>query len=309
MAVSLFNRANNGEFIVKENGKYIKKKYKPDTVFDKSFVPYLIMFLCAAIDLTFFLDLFKWISYENMFMIAMEVAGMVFAFDVVPIYCGIQFRRVKQGINKDKFLIWIAMAVFVIACATNIALRIISVKVISADTSAATFFGTSVTDTVTEVSPATVAVTVFACVVPLLTSIGSFFISYMCYSPLKVRKKNLEELLSSKEDDIRRFNAYLDEYDADSEHAEHLKDDDYKKYAEMKKLQRAKVITYCTYVRQKLQEHLGDPTSINVLSEEDYTAVIKRLDEILAAIDATDSVSEPSDAEDEIQFESKKYAA
>lgn len=310
MAASVFYRDNNGEFIKNGLNNHIKKKYKPDTVFDKSFVPYLIMFLCAAIDITFFIDLFKWISYESVFIVAMEVAGMVFAFDVVPIYCGIQFRRVKQKISKDSFLLWLAIGVFVIASITNIILRVISMKVISGDASATSFFGTAV-ETNNDVSPETVALTIFASVVPFLTSIGSFLISYMCYSPLKIKKRNLEELLSEKSDEIRRVEAYIAEYDADLAFAEHLREDDYKKYLEMKNAHRAKIVTYCTYVRQRLQEHLADPTAINALSEENCAAILERLDTVLNAFEQSEDplTTVDSDSTDETQHKPEIIAA
>lgn len=104
----------------------------------------------------------------------------------------------------------------------------------------------------------------------------------------KVRKRAVEEMLTEKNDEIRRLDAILSEYDADPEFAEHLREDDEGKYEEMKKMQRAVVINYCEYVRQKLKEHLANPTSINALSEETCVAILDRLDRELAALDRTE---------------------
>ena len=57
------------------------------------------------------------------------------------------------------------------------------------------------------------------------------------------------------------------------------------KYEAMKKMHRAVVINYCEYVRQRLKEHLANPTSINALSEETCVAILERLDRELAALD------------------------
>ena len=54
----------------------------------------------------------------------------------------------------------------------------------------------------------------------------------------------------------------------------------------MRQLQRAKVVSYCQYVRERMKEHLGDPTSNNVLSEEHACeAILKRLDSELTCLE------------------------
>jgi hypothetical protein len=78
---------------------------------DKSFVPYLIMIFCAVVDASVFISMFKLISYDSPFMLGIEVAGFLFAFDVVPLYIGIQLRRLKQEISKDWFILWLALSV------------------------------------------------------------------------------------------------------------------------------------------------------------------------------------------------------
>lgn len=285
---SLLRKDHNGEFIYNELNSHIGKKYKADTPLDKSFVPYLIILFCAIVDASVFISLFKMISYDSPFMLGIEVAGFLFAFDVVPLYLGIQLRRLKQGISKDRFILWLALVVCVLACVMNIALRLTTIEQMSPDLSAAStsYFGT-VTEEMADrsVDPTAIALTIFGIGLPMLTSIGSFFISFLTYNPLKVRKRAVEELLNEKNDEIRRLDAILSEYDADSEFAEHLREDDEGKYEEMKKMQRAVVLNYCEYVRQRLKEHLANPTAINALSEETGIAILERLDWELAALD------------------------
>lgn len=283
---SIFSRSSNGEFIYNELNTHTSKKYKADTPLDKSFVPYLIMIFCAVVDATVFINLFKLISYDNTFMLGVEVAGFLFAFDAVPLYLGIQLRRLKQGISKDKFILWIALFVCAVAVVLNVFLRISTIDLMSPEAGSAStsYFGTVAEQTTSaETDPAAIALTVFGICLPVLTSCGSFFISYLTYNPLKVKKRAAEEMLAEKTDEIRRIDAFISEYEANIDFAEHLKEDDDMKYLEMQKYQKALVVGYADYVRQRLKEHLGDPTSTSVLSEETCIAILDRLEKELAA--------------------------
>lgn len=278
----------NGEFVYHGLNSHISKKYRADTPLDKSFVPYLIMAFCAIVDASVFISLFKMISYDSPFMLGVQVAGCLFAFDVVPLYLGIQLIRIKQGLSKDRFIMWLALVVCVLACVMNVVLRLMTMEQMSPDLSSATtsYFGTVAQESqTTSIDATAVALTVFGIILPVLTSVGSFFISYLTYNPLKVRKRFEEEMLVEKKDEIRRLDAILTEYDADTEFAERLVQDDEGKFEEMKKMQRAVVISYCDYVRQRLKEHLATPTAINALSEETCVAILARLDQELAALE------------------------
>ena len=292
---SLISIDRNGEFVYHGLNSHTSKKYKADTPMDKSFVPYLIMALCGTIDAACFINLFKLISYDSPFLLAIQVAGFLFAFDVVPLYLGIQFRRIKQGLSKDKFIMWMALVVCAMACVLNIVLRLMTMDQMAPDLSSAaiSFIGTT-SQGVQESEAAGVNATALGLalvgiVIPFVTSLGSFFISYLTYNPLMVRKRNQEELIAEKKDEIRRLDAILFEYDADTEFAEHLIQDDAGKYEEMKKMQRALVLSYADYVRQRLKEHLANPTAINALSEETCVTILERLDRELAALDKAEA--------------------
>lgn len=289
-ANSLISIDRNGEFIYHGLNSHMSKKYKADTPLDKSFVPYLIMVLCGTIDAACFINLFKIISYDSPFLLAIQVAGFLFAFDVVPLYLGIQFRRIKQGLSADKFILWLAFIVCAMACVLNIALRLMTMEQMAPDLSAAatSSIGTAAQGVQEEdagVDATALGLALVGIVIPFVTSLGSFFISYLTYNPLLVRKRNEEELLAEKKDEIRRLDAILFEYDADPAFAEHLVQDDAGDFEGMKKMQRALVLSYCDYVRQRLKEHLADPTAINALSEETCAAILERLDRELAALD------------------------
>ena len=285
---NLISVDHNGEFVYHGLNSHVSKKYRADTPLDKSFVPYLIMAFCAIVDASVFISLFKMISYDSPFMLGIQVAGCLFAFDVVPLYLGIQLRRIKQGLSKDKFIMWMALVVCILACAMNVVLRLMTMEQLSPDLSSATtnYFGNAAQESqAIGIDATAIALTIFGIVLPVLTSVGSFFISYLTYNPLKVRKRFEEEMITEKKDEIRRLDAILAEYDADTDFAEHLVQDDEGKFQEMKKMQRALVLSYCDYVRQRLKEHLANPTAINALSEETCVAILERLDRELAALD------------------------
>lgn len=285
---NLLSINRKGEIVYHGLNAYTSKKYKADTPLDKSFVPYMIMAFCAVVDASVFISLFKMISYDSPFMLGIEVAGFLFAFDVVPLYLGIQLRRIKQGLNKDRFIMWLALAVCITAFLMNVVLRIITIDKMSPDLSSniTNYFGTVTQDTLDAgVGSTAIALTIFGTGLPMLTSVGSFFISYLTYNPLKIRQRNQEEMLSEKRDEIRRLGAILIEYDVDEKFAENLVSDDQGNFNEMKKMHRAKVLGYCDYVRQRLKEHLANPTALNALSEENCIAILERLDRELLAFE------------------------
>ena len=195
---NLISIDHNGEFVYHGLNSHVSKKYRADTPLDKSFVPYLIMAFCAIVDASVFISLFKMISYDSPFMLGIQVAGCLFAFDVVPLYLGIQLRRIKQGLSKDKFIMWMALVVCILACAMNVVLRLMTMGQLSPDLSSATtnYFGNVAQESqAIGIDATAIALTIFGIVLPVLTSVGSFFISYLTYNPLKVRKRFEEEMI------------------------------------------------------------------------------------------------------------------
>ena len=73
---------------------------------------------------------------------------------------------------------------------------------------------------------------------------------------------------------------------------------------EMKMLHRALVISHCDYVRERLKEHLGNPTSNNVLSESSCETILARLDKELGLLNAqnNDELVPVEPIEEEIKY-------
>lgn len=287
---SILTLNRNGELIDNGLNSHIKMRYKSDTPLDNSVVPYIIMLICATVDTVVFLSLFKLLSFDSPLMLGVQVTGLLFAFDIVPIYLGIQLRRMKQNLSEDKVIFYLALGVCAVALIVNIILNIMTIDLMNPDVSSTTtsYFGTVTEDVATkELDPATIALTIFRITCPILTSVGSFFISFLTYNPLKIRKRTAEEVLFNKIDETRRLKAILHEYDAYSNSENILRINDEGKYEEMQKMHRAKAINYCEYVRLRFKEYLANPTSNNALSEETCIAILKRLDQELATLNNT----------------------
>lgn len=308
----VLTKNRNGEFVYEGLNEHVKKQYKADTPLDNPVVPYIIMLFCATVDAACFISLFKMISYDSMFMLGIQVAGFLFAFDVVPIYLGIQHRRIKQNLTKDRIVLYLALGVCATAFIINIILNVMTIELMNPDLSSAAtnYFGTATEQVASEsIDPSAIALTIFRIGCPVLTSVGSYFISYSTYDPIKTRKRTIDETIVEKKDEIRRMEALIDEYKADPDFAENLRNDDERKYEEMKNMHRALVINYCIYVRQRLKEHLANPTSTNALSEEDCIAILQRLDRELETLNQSEnSCGSNDDSSNEERF-IKNYIA
>lgn len=292
----LCNVNADSEIIYQRLNYDTKKKYAADSPFFHSVVPYLMLFLCGTIDFFVFKSMFNMISYDDDIMKGFCIAGLLFGFDILPIFIGIQARRLRQGLNRDRFVLLIALAVTVLTVTLNIGLRIAAMDEMSPEdvSVGVSYFGSigdaednmeTGTETEDDVDTTALALALFGCFLPVLTSAGSFCISYLTYDPLMIRKRRAEILIHEKKDEIRRFNAILFDYEADAGLAERLRLIDEGKYRETFKLQIAKVMGYCDYVRQCLKEHLAAPTANNALSVDEYEIILGRLDAELAALD------------------------
>ena len=88
----IWSMNKNGEIVNEHLHKNNLKRFKADTPFDNSIVPYLIMIFCATVDGFVFYSLFSRISYDSPVTLGVQISGFLFGFDVVPIFIGIQYK-------------------------------------------------------------------------------------------------------------------------------------------------------------------------------------------------------------------------
>ena len=133
------------------------------------------MLFCAIVDTACFISLFKMISYDSMFMLGIQVAGLLFAFDIVPIFLGVQHKRIKQNLTNDRIVLYLALGVCTTALLINIVLNVMTIDLMNPDVSSMTtnYFGTTEPTKSESLAPSVVALTIFRIGCPVLTSIGS----------------------------------------------------------------------------------------------------------------------------------------
>lgn len=277
----------NGELLYQGLNAHIIQKYKPDNLMEKSWVPYLIMVICAAVDGACFITLFQMISYDSPLLLIFQVVGFLFAFDVVPIFAGIHFQKMKQKLTNDKFILLIAVIVFAVAFLMNTVLRFMTMDILIPDLSSASmgFEMTSQETETSNTSATALSLTLVGIVIPFVTSLGSFFISYILSNPILSKKKKLEKLITIKNDEIRRIDAILSEYEADAAYADHLIASDDGKFHETIKFELTKLLGYCEYVRGEIKVHLAHPIANRALSEEVGDKLLERIDRELVALE------------------------
>ena len=289
----IWSMHSNGEILYERMNQQTKKKYAPDSLFYYAVVTFLLMLLCGATDFYVFNSLFKTIAYDNETIRIFSIIGLLIGFDVIPVYIGVHAKRLRQGLSRDWFILFMALSITVIAVCLNIGLRISTIDEISPASSSGQesafvtekFHESSqegMADSVSgeneqKADSTAVALTVFGCFLPVVTSVGSFCVSYLTYDPLMIRKQREEELINEKKEEIRRLEAIVLDYEADKDFEKNLRDYDDKMFRAMQKAQRAKAVFYCNYVKQRVREHLGDAASGNVLTADNNVKMLKQL--------------------------------
>lgn len=269
-----------GELVQNDLHKHTKEKYKVDSPFLWGPLPYLLMLVCVVIDVSFFRSLFVQISYDDPYMILLEVAGLAFAADIVAAYAGILAKKVRQGLSNDKMNLSLLLAVPILALVINAVLRITTMSLDSIDGS---------------VHPENVALTMIAIAIPIFTSIGNFAISFECYNPLANKMRREEMALDEAKDTSRRLKAIQAECeDFDGERMQQM---DQAHFLNAKKELLNDALQLYADVRVRLMEELGDPSASNVLSKPQSEAILSRLKEELLELEKLCRVEAKKDTE------------
>jgi len=266
---------NNGE-LLDPNRELHKDTFKADSPFEKKWIPYIIMLFCCITDVAMMLSLFKQISYDTPLMLAIQTGALVFAYDIIPIFLGIHYKRLKQHITKDYATFVLSLAICLVAVALNVYLNIMTIDMMQdAPSFDLGFADSAVTQTH---DPAAIALCVLRMICPVLTSVGSFIISAISYNPLKLRQQRLEHALNEERDVIRRLQGVVSEHLEFDSRASQLRMSGKQEKQTMMLQYLSDAIKYYSYVKQRLKEHLGDASSISALSENSCAGILVTLD-------------------------------
>jgi len=265
-SVSIWAMGERGQIIFNARNKTRKERHQPDSVWNHSIFLVLMIGACAIIDYYCFKSLFDSFLLDKPVVRSLSIGAMLFAFDFIPIYLGMNLRKRMQGYNVAIPIIISMASCFIIAFGANVLLRIVFKDLAMPDLSEAStsMFGSVNTETAT--SSRAMPYAVFSSILPLLTSIGSFLISYTMSNPLKQEMKQLEKEHSILSDNIGQLEAILAEYEADPDFFNRITRDDEEKYEIMRWMIFEKREKYRDDVRQRIKEYLRDATANSELS-------------------------------------------
>lgn len=258
---------DGGELLRRDIHSTTLNKHKPDSPFLSTPVSFLLMVMCVVIDVAFFRSLFVQISYDTPFMIWLETLGLAFAADIIPAFAGILAKNIAQGLRRDKFNLGLLLCVPSAALLVNASLRTVTVSLNSA---------TGVADA------ESIALAIISIVMPILTSLGNFGISYQTFDPLSNRLMREELALEELDDTLRRLEALLSE--ADSFNENELLELDHEHLFVAKQQVINDALERVNHAGLTLAEHLQDPTSTNVVGKTQVNDIIQQLTTELNAI-------------------------
>lgn len=264
---TLWSRDNQGNLQFGTKRRIAKERTKPDTLWNHPFLLVVIIVLCAAVDSICFKQLFDSFLLDAPLIRWTAILGMLFAFDFVPVYLGLNLKKRLQSYNVSIAVLITMVAILAIAFAVNVYLRIEFKDLVMPDLteSSTSIFGSVSAES--NVSSRAFPYAVFASIVPLLTSIGSFTISFFMANPLKAEKLAFDSEHNELADHIGQIDALLQEYEADPDFYGRLTQDDDAKFEAMRQMIREKRETYRDYVRERIKEHLGNPIANNILAK------------------------------------------
>lgn len=257
----IINVQKNGELSL--NVHHLNK-YQEANIFLKGFVPTFLIIMCVVIDIAFFFNLFQKISYDSPISIALEVAGLAFAADIVSVYAGIVMKQIRQKLNNEKGVLYLLIGVVGFALIINGVLRLSTMSLSTIDGS---------------IDARSIALTIIGIVTPIFTSLGNFAISYFTYNPLGEHLYRLEVELQKVREAKRQAKALISDYEYND--AERLIDLDYKKLNNAKLDLINDAFIALSEVHLTMMEYLGDPSSTNVLSKSDFDRITNRLNKEL----------------------------
>ncbi|MBP3817283.1 MAG: hypothetical protein J6H31_03190 [Butyrivibrio sp.] len=267
----------NGSLVFSTKADVIRTHYRPRSLFEHPIIAYLVMIVCAVLDFTLFYQLLSKALYDDPATMYMTTLGLLIGFDFAPCYLGMQFRKKGQGYRVNKILMGVLATSFILAFAVNFWLRLVMKDVALPDLSTTTsLLGTVNTEKTS--NPFALAFAVFAAILPAVTSLCSFGISYSTSDPLGKDIEVLEKELEMLESDLIQTRSVLNEYEADSDYYERICRDDEARYKECIAFTCEKAMYYADYVRERIKEHLKeDPSGINELSKAQYEHLITLL--------------------------------
>lgn len=252
---------------------------RQDTFWEHTGFSIAIMVICGTLDAVLFYQLFSSFLFDHPAVRLLSVIGCLVGFDVIPICLGVLLRKREQGFQVKLWLMCLLLAGFALALVGNIWLRIVLRDLVlpAQSTGGTSYIGEAAYETA--VNPGAFPFAAFSSFLPIVTSIASFGASYMSFNPLKTRLARLRKRQVALEDAISQVESTLVEYDANQDFEDQLMAIDDEQYANTLGMMEAQAVMFSNYVRERIKEHLGDPSATNELSKDIRQELRERLTE------------------------------
>ncbi len=192
----------------------LKRKFAPRTVWEYGLVVTFFITFFVFVDLFNAKSSWNYLQTDNPLMIWCTAGACAVALDVPPAIAGYVLKKYLQGLTSKReciFIVTLAFAAFSLAFFFNFGLKILMDDLLFSVNSASGLVNTATgaaTET-TEEHPAVLVAAIYSGIVPLLTSISSFLISFIGCDPLKAERMRYEQMKLELEDEILEYEVAL----------------------------------------------------------------------------------------------------
>jgi hypothetical protein len=211
--------------------------------------------------------MFAILLYDSQVMRWLAVVGMLVAFEIIPIIAANNLKKQTSGYKASPALTVILAVIFLCVVVLNVYLRYTTRDTVfpNLDSYTRSMFGNG--DIAADMTnPNALPLAMFFGLLPVFTSVVSFGCAYMLFSPLQKEKQSLEKTYALLTDEVNRYSAIIQEYDADANFNERILAGDNAKYEAARARAAGQANYLKNYTRQRIKEHLATPAAISELS-------------------------------------------
>jgi len=259
---TLYKVDKQGNLIFTQNDLQ-RARYKTETFWYQPWILLAIMIACAIVDAANFSQLFDGFLLDSDFIRYVSIGAMIIAFEVAPVYFAFSLKKYAMGYNIEKWSILIPLAAFIMAIIVNVILRIVTKDLVFRDITIGTSLLSNSVQTPVNPLPNALYYSIFFAALPLITACVSFAAAFSMANPLRDELKKLDIEKGLILEKIGQIKPIIEEYEADKGFLERLKENDDDKYSAALNMIEKKRDTYLDYVRQRINEHLSDPSDIS----------------------------------------------
>ncbi len=246
--------------------------HRPDSIYAKTWFSNLAVLLFVFIDLFCLKVVWNLVQTEDPLYVWCVALACAAALDVPLAIAAISQKKYQQGIctkTERNTIVCLSIAVFVVAFVFSLGFRVLTRDLsfdISTGTTMVNTLGTGAEAEQTD-TPAILFASLFNGVIPLLTSISSFVISYFSCNPVELKLSRLEKERIGLQSNILEAKKALAETETSSEHCIKLIARENDLYAEFIDQLDADALALKQLVRIILMEKLGSPDDITAMSD------------------------------------------